>query len=1277
MKYSKPNYRFKEIFSLFFLFAVFSTSTASYGQQTGCPNDFDCDGIIDALDVDDDNDGIYDHIESPNCFYLDRLIHQTGDRRIFIDPSTTLAYTVGSPDLLVDGTLSGITIPAATALTGQEIVRLNSTFLGGIEYSSIILAFNATAFFTASSRVVMQGSQDGNNWTDLTEVVKPAVTAVVSFPITKNRASFKIYRILGVEGLTGGQRILTEITTTVGAYMPSLFPKANCEGEDIDGDGKPNHQDFDADGDGGADVIEAGFADDDNDGMLGSSPVTVNQYGAVTSASGYTFPRYFYKTAGINATVDTDGDGIVDVYDLDDDNDGIYDHLESPNCFYLDKTIYETGDRRSLLVVSTDLPYTTGSTDLIVDGIANTGLLITLGAKAVADVEIVRIATQLTYGIEYSSLTIAFSRTSFFTSSSRVVLQGSSDGALWEDLTEIFSPTTTSAIIKIPITKNQGLYASYRLLGKEGTINGDCSINEVSGVVGAYMPSLYPKASCTGEDIDGDGKPNHQDLDADEDGDFDVIEAGFSDPDRDGILGSSPVTVDQFGVVQADQGYITPYEYYKTAQVIFTTDTDGDGVVDLFDVDDDNDGIYDHVESPSCFYLYKKTFESGDRTELFDASTTLPYTAGNTDLLINGTTTDGGITVAASTPLTGKEVIRLTTKLARGIEFSDITLSFNMAAFFVTSSRVVLQGSQDGNTWTDLTEVITPSMEVDVPFAVTKNQDVYRMYRVLGTAGISGGLKVLTEVTAAVGAFIPSLYPKLNCIGEDQDGDGILNHHDLNADGDNCNDVIEAGFLDPDRDGILGASPVTVDQYGQITSAVGYSTPNNFYFLDATKNVCTGEGIPIDEDSHCIDMENITNDYGLVQSTFHSTMVRTKTGFAVFGEYSNAVTGGHHLSPVDVIPANGYPYEGTIIAGSLGGFGNMLQPNQYFVLSTAGLYTWGSLKGVSVPASWTTSTRFQKIIMPEGVAPRDVKFMSATNTNLVLLTKSGDVYVATGGGRVGSIGGYGAYGDGSTREDALWHKSEITQVVSVKVNSFGQVMALTHAGELFTWGLNVVLGDGTPIQNLFVPTKMTLPAGITSVKMTALTSGYTVGISVSYFVLGNDKRVYSLGGNTDGLLGIDSTTPQLTWQTVKGVDGVGYLENIKFINASIHDTTKGAAAAIDVAGMPYIWGSNGNMGVSLTPKIPLKSNPEDYDIIYIELGGHVTPIIDKGLGKFGYVGHKVNGSMGDGSEANSNILIYDFENTPFIDFCNIVIGGPKITRVMVNPMNINSKPRKN
>ena len=59
---------------------------------------------------------------------------------------------------------------------------------------------------------------------------------------------------------------------------------------DTDLDGIPDHLDLDADNDGCFDVLEAGFTDEDLDGVLGQNPVTVDWQGRVVGFSGYEVP---------------------------------------------------------------------------------------------------------------------------------------------------------------------------------------------------------------------------------------------------------------------------------------------------------------------------------------------------------------------------------------------------------------------------------------------------------------------------------------------------------------------------------------------------------------------------------------------------------------------------------------------------------------------------------------------------------------------------------------------------------------------------------------------------------------------------------------------------------------------------------------------------------------------------------------------------------------------------------------------------------------------------
>jgi gliding motility-associated-like protein len=66
----------------------------------------------------------------------------------------------------------------------------------------------------------------------------------------------------------------------------------------------------------------------------------------------------------------------------------------------------------------------------------------------------------------------------------------------------------------------------------------------------------------------------------------------------------------------------------------------------------------------------------------------------------------------------------------------------------------------------------------------------------------------------------------------DTDSDGIKNHTELDSDNDTCNDVIEAGFTDPNFDGQLGINPVVVNANGLVTSKTdGYTTPNGNYII--------------------------------------------------------------------------------------------------------------------------------------------------------------------------------------------------------------------------------------------------------------------------------------------------------------------------------------------------------------------------------------------------------------------------------------------------------------
>ena len=86
-------------------------------------------------------------------------------------------------------------------------------------------------------------------------------------------------------------------------------------------------------------------------------------------------------------------------------------------------------------------------------------------------------------------------------------------------------------------------------------------------------------------DTDNDGTPDFQDIDSDNDGINDLVEAGGGDLDGDGQIDNF-VDTDDKGVDDFIQNNALP---------IF--DTDGDGVLDFRDEDSDGDTIPDAVEA--------------------------------------------------------------------------------------------------------------------------------------------------------------------------------------------------------------------------------------------------------------------------------------------------------------------------------------------------------------------------------------------------------------------------------------------------------------------------------------------------------------------------------------------------------------------------------------------------------------------------------------------------------------------------------------------------------
>ena len=98
---------------------------------------------------------------------------------------------------------------------------------------------------------------------------------------------------------------------------------------------------------------------------------------------------------------------------------------------------------------------------------------------------------------------------------------------------------------------------------------GDGSATDYTDLDGNNIPDVF--------DVDGDGVPNHLDLDSDNDGIYDVDEAGGTDANNDGIADGA---VNTEGVPATAGTGLTPIDTTSGIFDFQNTDSDGDGCTD-------------------------------------------------------------------------------------------------------------------------------------------------------------------------------------------------------------------------------------------------------------------------------------------------------------------------------------------------------------------------------------------------------------------------------------------------------------------------------------------------------------------------------------------------------------------------------------------------------------------------------------------------------------------------------------------------------------------------
>ena len=434
--------------------------------------------------------------------------------------------------------------------------------------------------------------------------------------------------------------------------------------------------------------------------------------------------------------------------------------------------------------------------------------------------------------------------------------------------------------------------------------------------------------------------------------------------------------------------------------------------------------------------------------------------------------------------------------------------------------------------------------------------------------------------------------------------------------------------------------------------------------------------------------------YDRIVSGFHQSVAQKSDGsFVVWGEaFANNGT-GNVLSPIALTATNYTAMTGTPLKATIGGAvvtvsGSTASTAQGILLTSSGLFAWGS-EGAVLSASLTTSKTFQKIAtptggdastnLPTGVTPASVTMLFASYQTLALVTTAGNVWVLTQASA-------NLQGDGTALSATTWHKVktaagvDLTGITAVRgevsTGSLNGLMALNSTGQAYAWGSSIYLGDATASTSKNYATLMTLPAEFNSSnvpKMIGVTGGInkTSTTKNTFYVLSNTGSLYALGANNLKQCGDFTSTERTSWVNVKKTSTTDFT-NISTFSVQEHDSRTPAVVAVTANGDLYTWGeqernmlgrSSADGNGTFDPGIPNSFTTGADIALFAELGGHTMVYVKEGSSRFCYVGHKVDGSMGDGVSTDVEVSTFNCTSTPEIDLCKatVVSATPTVT----------------
>lgn len=770
--------------------------------------DHDGDGVPDHLDLDSDNDGITDNLEAQTTA---GFVASSG-----VDTDNDGVDDAYDPDCTPCG-----------AVTGVEIIPTNTDSDAQPDYKDI------------------DADDDG-----IPDNVEAQTTTGYSAP----------NNVPGTNGLDSAYDF-TDLYTSTGL---------NTSLVNTDGDAEPDFRDTDSDADGTPDIQENGDTDNavsgtdtDGDGLddnfEGSSTNDVDPNDEINDPTTDLPDGDSDVNSGGDvdyrdnlAGTDTDGDGIIDTVDIDDDNDGIPDRIED-SCTDPVVSFVTTVDAYWSLDNSTDDISGNGNnerTDNTTPGFSTTAIQGTHSASFNGTTNKIRYSQNGGFmELQYTNVSFsAWIQPSSVTGTRIIYEEGGGTNGLvlwlndniltattrnggagtqvdvphpitlsvdnvWHHVAMTFSSGNLTVYLDgIPSSTTATGYTAINNHSNDGGLGGAVGGASALGTTGNYaglmdaaryslsqtwtVDEIATEASkfC---DFDGDGITNSLDQDADGDGILDVIEA------------------------QTSAGYVAPtgsvganglYDIYETNDNAFdsglspiNTDvgTETTATPDYLDIDSDNDGIPDNIEAQS----------------------TQGYVAPSGNVGLNGVDSayenNDTFTATALTPInfdgTDEPDYRDTDS------DNDATLDENESGITANGGGTA-DADGDGllDTWEGADATAGEAFDVNDEI----NDPVNNLLDVDGDGGTTGDVEYRNTNTSI-----------------DTDGDGISDDIDVDDDNDGILDTVEDAAGDADSDGIPNRLDIDSDDDGipdnieaQLTSSYIAPSGSGSGITDANAN---------------------------------------------------------------------------------------------------------------------------------------------------------------------------------------------------------------------------------------------------------------------------------------------------------------------------------------------------------------------------------------------------------------------------------------------------------